>query len=99
MRGESGDIYGKRRSKKRETGQINQGQNLQYLGLCSARNTKRREGGGKEKRRKKKETENNVESVQKERKHTYTPEGWGHSQNATEVQQSRRLRRNTSLCL
>lgn len=57
-----------------------------------------RRGGGK-KRRKEEESENILESVYKENENTHTPEGWGHSQNAREVQQSRRLRRNTSLCL
>ena len=56
----------------------------------------RREG---KKRRKEEESENILESVYKEKENTHTPEGWGHSQNAGEVQRSRRLHRNTSLCL
>lgn len=89
-----------KKERETETGQINQGQYLQYLGLCSARNT-RGEGGEEEekKRRKEEESENILESVYKENENTHTPEGWGHSQNAGEVQRSRRQRRNTSLCL
>lgn len=57
-----------------------------------------RRGGGK-KEEKRVESENILESVYKENENTHTPEGLGHSENAREVQQSRRLRRNTSLCL
>lgn len=55
-----------------------------------------RDGGGGEKRRRE---ENILESMYKGNENTHTPEGWGHSQNAGEVQRSRRQRRNTSLCL
>lgn len=63
----------KERKRETETGQINQGQYLQYLGLCSARNIGRREGGGSKKRRKEGESEKHLrECVQRERKHTHT---------------------------
>lgn len=51
------------------------------------------------KKRKKRRRENILESVYKENENIHTPEGWGHSQNGREVQESRRLCRNTSLCL
>ena len=56
------------------------------------------QGGGRE-RRKVEESENILGSVYKENENTHTPEGWGHSVKAGEVQQTRRLCRNTSLCL
>lgn len=52
----------------REKKRVNQGQYLQYLGLCSARSTRRR---GREARRK--EEENILESVYKENENTHTP--------------------------
>lgn len=68
----------KERKRETETGQINQGQYLQYLGLCSARSTKtgeREEGKGRGEERRR--SENILGSVykKKENTHTYTPEG------------------------
>lgn len=74
-------IYGKRKRAKRETktGQINQGQNLQYLGLLFRKEHKDERRSGKI-----------LGSVLKKGggAHTYAPDGEGHRRNAAEAQQS-----------
>lgn len=82
-----------------ETGQINQGQSVVSGAPFWEKHT---EEGGKRREEKSEGAQKHLrESVQREQTHTHThtPEGWGHSQNAGEVQRTRRLRRNTSLCL
>lgn len=74
MREENQEIYiwqEKQIKRDSETGQINQGQYLQYLWLCSRRNTRRRErrGGGK---RGKRGGERTSQRVCTKRMKTYT---------------------------
>lgn len=99
MREENREIYmAREREKKRDRDRPNKPGAISSVSGALFCKEHKQEGGGK-KRRKEEESKNILESVYKENENTHTPEGWGHSQNAREVQQSRRLHGNTSLCL
>lgn len=102
MRDEDREIYmAREREKKRDRDRPNKPGAISSVSgalFCKEHREEGR-GGGVKRGEKRRRARNILESVYKEKENTHTPEGWGHSQNAREVQQSRRLRRNTSLCL